>query len=82
MSAAPKLKLRFRDGSELMFLLLLHRHLSKFVESQTVEGVRIRIDIGVEVDCISRGERECAGCYKCAIRERDGLEGFSLERGC
>lgn len=82
MSAAPKLKLRFCDGSKLVFLFLLQGPLSKIVKSQAVESIGIGVVIRVEVNCICRGECECTRWNTCPVGEGDGLQGFSLECGC
>lgn len=52
--ARSKLHLFPGEACQLEFLLILRGSVSELVEAQTVKGLGIWIDCGVEVDCIGR----------------------------
>lgn len=56
--------------------------MSELVEAQTVKGLGIWIDFGVEVDCVCRREYRGALGDFCSIGKSDGFPRYSMEGNC
>ncbi len=53
--------------------------MSKLVEAQTIKGLGVWIDVGVEVNCICRRKYRGALGNFCSIRKSDGFLRYSMK---